>query len=112
MIRISIDRTEEGVIRGFSSSGHAGFAEEGQDIVCAAVSVLIINTINSIERLLPEDSKNMNVTSDDSKGYISISFEDNPSEKASLLLQSMYLGLKDIEKNYSGEYISFTEDRF
>ena len=29
------------------SKGHAGYAEEGQDIVCAAVSALVINTVNS-----------------------------------------------------------------
>ena len=34
--------------------GHADFAEEGSDIVCSAVSVLTINTINCIELLLPK----------------------------------------------------------
>ena len=34
---------------GFVSKGHAGYAEEGYDIICAAVSVLTVNTINSIE---------------------------------------------------------------
>ena len=28
--------------------GHAGYAKRGEDIVCAAISVLTINTINSI----------------------------------------------------------------
>ena len=32
-------------------SGHAGYAEKGHDIVCAAVSILIYNLQNSIERL-------------------------------------------------------------
>ena len=31
-------------------SGHAGYDDIGKDIVCAAVSVLVINTLNSIER--------------------------------------------------------------
>ena len=35
---------------GFQTSGHAGYAPEGQDIVCAAASVLTINTINAIEQ--------------------------------------------------------------
>ena len=35
----------------FTSKGHAGYAEEGQDIICAAVSVLVINTVNSLETL-------------------------------------------------------------
>ena len=33
------------------SNGHAGYAEEGQDIICAAVSALIVNTVNSVETL-------------------------------------------------------------
>ena len=34
----------------FTTSGHAGYAPEGQDIVCAAASVLTINTINAIDK--------------------------------------------------------------
>ena len=29
--------------------GHSGYAEAGSDIICAGVSALVINTINSIE---------------------------------------------------------------
>ena len=36
---------------GFEITGHAGYAEYGQDIVCAAVSVLALNMANSVERL-------------------------------------------------------------
>ena len=35
--------------------GHAGYAEEGYDIICAAVSALTVNTINSIEQFTEED---------------------------------------------------------
>ena len=34
--------------------GHAGFDQSGRDIVCAAISILVINTINSIEELAAE----------------------------------------------------------
>ncbi len=37
---------------GFRASGHSGYAEEGKDIVCAAVSVLGCTCVNSLERLL------------------------------------------------------------
>ena len=36
---------------GFHVEGHAGYADYGQDIVCSAVSVLVINCINSIDEL-------------------------------------------------------------
>ena len=108
MIKIDIRRSKEGRIRSFSSKGHAGYAEKGSDIVCSAVSVLVINTLNSIERLLPEDSGKMEVKTDE--GLISVKFQDEPSEKAELLLETMYLGLTDVRKNY-GKYIEIKEDK-
>ena len=86
-----------------SLEGHAEFAEEGQDIVCAAVSVLVINTFNSIERFTDDD-----FTSDVSVngGYLSMSFTEDISDKATLLLDSMLLGLDEIQKQYGDEYIS------
>ncbi|MFR2781914.1 MAG: ribosomal-processing cysteine protease Prp [Clostridium sp.] len=35
--------------RGIVIEGHAGYAEEGEDIICAAVSALAINFYNSVE---------------------------------------------------------------
>ena len=52
MIQVTIfrDSTEDGdVYTGVELLGHAGFAQSGQDIVCAAVSALIITTVNSLE---------------------------------------------------------------
>ena len=43
--------TEEDRITGFSVSGHSGYAEAGADIVCAAVSAVVIMaeaTINDV----------------------------------------------------------------
>ncbi len=39
MIEISVHR-EAGKVRGFSVTGHARFAPHGEDLVCAAVSML------------------------------------------------------------------------
>jgi uncharacterized protein YsxB (DUF464 family) len=38
-------------VTGFRTEGHAGYAEYGNDIICAAVSILVMTTINSIEEL-------------------------------------------------------------
>lgn len=38
-------------------SGHTGYAEKGHDIVCAAVSILIYNLQNSIERLTDDSQQ-------------------------------------------------------
>ncbi len=44
MIRLQFKKPEQ-PYQDFLSRGHAGYAEEGQDIVCAGVSALVINTM-------------------------------------------------------------------
>ena len=53
MINITVKK-RKGSYLDFLSKGHAGYAEEGQDIVCAAVSALIITTVNSLEKFTEE----------------------------------------------------------
>ena len=49
MIRIVFRRNSDGQFTGYSAKGHAGYAEAGADIVCAAVSVLGATCVNSLE---------------------------------------------------------------
>ena len=67
MIHVTIYKTKTHEYAGFDVEGHAGFAESGQDIVCAAVSMLVINTINSIEQLVSDE---YTLTSDEEDGVI------------------------------------------
>ena len=53
MINITVKK-RKGSYLDFLSKGHAGYAEEGQDIVCAAVSALIITTVNSLDAFTEE----------------------------------------------------------
>lgn len=79
---------------GFTCMGHAGFDQSGRDIVCAAISVLVINTINSIEELAAEK---IIVDADEEAGTIECHFPTEINEKTKLLMDSMVLGLKGIE---------------
>jgi len=74
--------------------GHAGYAESGSDIYCAAVSVLAINTANSLEALL-----NCKLISEMEEGFLEIHLMDQPDESTELLFQSMVLGLKGIQND-------------
>ena len=56
MITIKV-RKKNGSYEEFISKGHAGYAEEGQEIICAAVSALVINTVNSLEQLTKDSIK-------------------------------------------------------
>ena len=67
MTKVFIYKNEKNECVGFKTFGHAGYAEEGEDIVCAAISVLVINTMNSIEALT--DTK-ASLDTDEEEGYI------------------------------------------
>lgn len=94
MTEITFYQTETGEITGFRSEGHAGYADEGEDIVCAAISALIINTINSINELTEDE---IDVDIDEEEGYIDASFFEAPGKEAQLLLKSLALGLTNLE---------------
>lgn len=101
MITVSVYK-KQGIYRGFHCFGHAGYGKAGKDIVCSAVSVLVINTINTMEAFLSEDIK---VTVNEQIGEIRLDFQNTPSEKAVLLMDSLVLGLTGIEENYSKKYV-------
>ena len=83
--------------KGFTCMGHSGFGLSGSDIVCASISILVINTINSIEELAKEKIVTEN---NENEGFIECHFPDQINDKTKLLMDSMVMGLKEIEKNY------------
>ena len=80
MIHAVVFKDQEDRIRGFELCGHAEYAQPGQDVVCAAVSMLAINTANSIE-CLTEDRFSM--TADDEKGEIHYQIKGSRRRKPS-----------------------------
>lgn len=104
MIKIHVKRSDSGNIIGFQVSGHAGFADYGNDIVCASVSVLVINCINSIEKYSP--TTKIVTKEDEQAGLIDFSCEQ-PDEYAILLMNSLLLGLQGIQESYGTKYITF-----
>lgn len=102
MIQISVYQDKSRVYTGFEVLGHAGFAEYGEDIVCAAVSILVLNTINSIETFTSDP---FDVSLDEERGHIDFRFQNNISDDSVLLLNSLVLGLQGIEEEYGNEYI-------
>ena len=104
MITVEIRKSGDSYA-GFSSKGHAGYAEEGYDIICAAVSVLTVNTINSIEKFTEDAFK-----AEAADGMVRWKFTEIPlSKEANLLMDSLVLGLKDIQENYGKKYIKIVE---
>lgn len=99
MIKITVFKNSKGY-QGFICTGHAGYADAGSDIVCAGVSALVVNAVNSIE-IFTGDSAEAN----EENGRIEFKVHSELSEKSILLLDSMILGLQEIQKSYGNEYI-------
>ena len=102
MTKITIKKTGTGDYAGFTCEGHAGYADKGQDIICAAISILTINTINSLDLLVKEP---MNTVHDEESGMISVSFDKIPGEKSRLLMESYILGISEIFNKYGKKYV-------
>ncbi len=105
MTHISVYRTREGNYRGLTCIGHAGYACAGEDIVCAAISILVINTNNSLERLagvIPRTVIN------EEEGLMDLRWEADGNEKVQLLMDSLILGLTGIMQQYGKTYIDLT----
>ena len=106
MTQIIFYRTTTGEYRGFTCDGHAGYANYGEDIVCASISVLVINTINSLEQITGEQ---MQVETDEDAGLIRCSFVNQPlKETSKALMDSLVLGLTQIEKQYGKKHCKLT----
>lgn len=101
MTTVTFHKTKSGDYKGFLCSGHAGFDRYGKDIVCASISVLVINTINSLEEIAHEK---LEVDMDEKRGRIACSFEGPLQEASKVLLDSLVLGLSQIAMQYGGKY--------
>lgn len=75
--------------------GHAGFAESGKDIVCAAVSMLVQNLVYSLSKLTTAE-----FDTSYSKGYTAICFLRDLPKDAQLLVDSFFCGIDLLAANY------------
>lgn len=103
MIKVIIKSDKDKVVRGIEISGHAGYAEYGQDIICSAVSALALNMANSVTEFT-DDHFEGSVAEDG--GYFSFSFPDEISPESRLLMRSLVLGLENIREEYGAKYIN------
>jgi hypothetical protein len=101
MIKATFYRDSKKNYMGFTVSGHAGYAESGKDIICAAVSALTINTVNSVEKF----TDNRYSVVQDEAGSIKFKFDEKSDENGQLLLSSLSLGLTELAKEYGDRHL-------
>ena len=94
MIRLTLQKTQ-GQWTGFECVGHAGFAEAGQDIVCAAVSILTTTCANALESVAGVKPQ---VQASDGKMVLSL--PQDAGHDAQVILRAMRQGLRDLAEEY------------
>ena len=98
--------TKGGKPKGFRIAGHSGFADEGEDIVCSAVSALAQTTLLGIMKTVGANAKySMH------KGCLQCTINESDEQKrrdCELLIEVMHEGLRSIEKDYR-KYLSVSE---
>ena len=102
MTEVTFYQNSNNQCKGFRVSGHAGYGVQGEDIVCAAISALVINTVNSIEAFTEDD---FTVDVDEQTADIQLQINGEPSREALLLLNSLILGLQRMEDEQYTDFI-------
>ena len=87
---IEVSRSKESI----RICGHAGDAEHGKDIVCAAVTALAQTLIMSVEELTDDE-----IQYEISSGRVEIHYRDL-SEAGKLLVDSFFIGIERIAEAF------------
>jgi uncharacterized protein YsxB (DUF464 family) len=88
---------------GFKVDGHANYSIVGRDIVCAAVSCISINTINSLQEIA---HKGIDLLS--GEGFLEYRIRGKPSVQSNILLESAKIGYRSIAEEYPS-YVTYSE---
>lgn len=99
MIVFTLYKDGKGAYMGFSCKGHAGYDVSGSDIVCSAVSVLIITIGNSLEAFT-----DLEFTQEQDSGLAAMMFTSKADDRVTLLMDTLLLGMETIRINHS-EYV-------
>ena len=100
MINITIVKIKQNITT-IEATGHSGYAEAGQDIICAAVSTLLENLINGLTEIVKIKP---NYVIDESVPHLSVTLPKDLNESkmkdCQILMQSAYLGVKGVADGY------------
>ncbi len=103
MIQLTLYRQADDGYMGFTCKGHAGYADYGQDIICAGTSALVLATLQSIE-MLTDDQIEASV--EEESGSVTCRFQKPASKEAALLLDALVIGFEAIRDEYGKKYVS------
>ena len=99
--------TEDERITGFSVSGHSGYAEAGEDIVCAAISAVVTMAEASINSVCGANAK-VRVKEEDARITLTLPTSCDEEDAIQAVLAGMMLTLCSMRDDYS-DYIEVLE---
>ena len=99
--------TENDRITGFSVSGHSGYAEAGQDIVCAAISAVVTMAEATINEVCGAKAK-VRVKEEDARVTLTLPASCDEEDAVQAVLAGMMLTLCSMRDDYP-DYIEVLE---
>ncbi len=110
MIKITIIRSSNQLLKSVTIEGHAEYDEPGKDIVCAGVSAVTFGAANAVEKLC---GIALNVEQGKS-GFLRFMIptisDSIIREKIHLIMESMLVSIQTIENSYS-DFITITTNK-
>lgn len=83
------------ILTGFEVKGHSGFAENGKDIVCAAVSSAAIMSANTVT-----DVMNLPAQVEQDDGYLKFTMRSDEAQMAQDILRGLEFHFNELSKVY------------
>lgn len=108
MTKVEIFKDQKGNIIRYRVMDHTGYAEEGEDIVCAAVSVLAQTTLMSLVDVVGISEDEIEFHIDEEVPILDVKLPNInyfTNKKAQILLESFELGINKIIESY-GKYVT------
>ena len=99
--------TENDRITGFSISGHSGYAEAGQDIVCAAISAIVTMAEATINDVCGAKAK-VRVKDEQARITLTLPTSCDEEDAVQAVLSGMLLTLISLREDYP-DYIEVLE---
>ena len=100
MIRAVLYRDADKQYTGYSAKGHSDYAEEGYDIVCAAVSVLGTTCFNSLESVCGITAELVENESGALHFRLPHPLDPQAMHDAQILFGALHQGLKDVAEQF------------
>ncbi len=100
MTRAVLYKDAQGRFTGFSVKGHSGYAEEGSDIICAAISILTTTCVNALESVAGVVPMIRGGEDGFLEAFIPHQADPQKAHDAQILFRALHQGLSDLTQAY------------